>query len=558
MTIQASGNNLVYTPKAGFIGTETFTYTISDRTSGGLTSTATVTVNVGTNAPTAVNDSFTVAEDAAAADFNLVANDSTSDPGETISVSAIATPSAGGTATLLSNGTGINYKPKANFSGTETIVYTLRDSSGATAQATVTFTVTGVNDAPTAVADAITVSKGSTATTISVLSNDTDPDTNDTLRVSAVGTASSGGTVTISSDGKSVLYTPPSATFTGTDTFTYTLSDAANSTSTATVTVTVADYVPRSIAIDVNGVNSSGNFRFMSGLTFTGTNSLGQAVNLTATPDSTGLATFTNLAPGTYTASLGTLPFLIGGSSTMTITSSATDGNSTNNSLNTGNLNPKYISLRDFSTATPEQSVLVALKAGQTATWMFLANDLGGLTNPTITLSSDVKTLTLRGTKNGQTQQATLNIGTDAAQLRGQEGDFYLLRVSTNTGVTFTPVPAGSGEPGSANSSTANSSTVAFNPATAASASSNRSTAAGEPDIDAALGLNSSLVISGSGDGVYATESLLSDSNESVGTTSPSTSGNQVLPFTSSNDDNEDEDDQDLTDAVDSIFSQLA
>ena len=62
----AANNTLSYTPAAGFVGTETFTYTMRD--TAGLTATATVTVTVASvnHAPTAANDPFTVNQDTSA------------------------------------------------------------------------------------------------------------------------------------------------------------------------------------------------------------------------------------------------------------------------------------------------------------------------------------------------------------------------------------------------------------------------------------------------------------------------------------------------------------
>ena len=62
-TVQLVGGNVIYTPLPGFVGNDTFTYTVSDGKGG--TSTATVTVNVtrpNTN-PVAVNDTVTTGRD---------------------------------------------------------------------------------------------------------------------------------------------------------------------------------------------------------------------------------------------------------------------------------------------------------------------------------------------------------------------------------------------------------------------------------------------------------------------------------------------------------------
>ncbi|MFO0942928.1 MAG: Ig-like domain-containing protein [Pirellulales bacterium] len=54
-------------------------------------------------------------------------------------------------------------------------------------------------------------------TTLNVLANDTDPDTGDTMTIPRSPAYSTGsGTLAISSDSKSVTYTPPSSTFEGT------------------------------------------------------------------------------------------------------------------------------------------------------------------------------------------------------------------------------------------------------------------------------------------------------------------------------------------------------
>ena len=74
VTLNASGN-LVFTPNANYNGSTSFTYTVADPS--GLTSTATVTGTITpvNDAPVAVNDSFTTAEDTVAT-INVRANDS--------------------------------------------------------------------------------------------------------------------------------------------------------------------------------------------------------------------------------------------------------------------------------------------------------------------------------------------------------------------------------------------------------------------------------------------------------------------------------------------------
>lgn len=187
---------------------------------------------------TAVNDTVSVAQGASATTINVLQNDTflTGVTG-TLTISSVGTPSNGGTVTIL-NGA-LQYTPAASFAGTETFTYVATDNTGFTQTATVTATVTGTNNPPpTAVADAFTVVEDAAEASFNVRSNDTTADSGETISVSAVGTASRGGTVRLGTDGASIFYRP-AANFNGTETVTYTLLDSRGATATGTVTFTV-------------------------------------------------------------------------------------------------------------------------------------------------------------------------------------------------------------------------------------------------------------------------------------------------------------------------------
>ena len=234
-TVTLAGGVVRFTPAANFSGTTTFTYTVSDGNGGTATATVTVTVTAVNDAPDAVNDAFTVAENSAATSLDVLANDTAApDSGETLTVTAVTQP-ANGTVTFTAGA--VTFTPPAGFNGTTTFTYTISDGNGGTDTATVTVTVTAVNDPPTANADAITVAEDSGATAIDVLANDSiAPDTGETLTVTAVTQPATGGTVTLV--GGAVRFTP-APNFFGTATFTYTISDGNGGTATGTVTVTV-------------------------------------------------------------------------------------------------------------------------------------------------------------------------------------------------------------------------------------------------------------------------------------------------------------------------------
>ncbi|PRC46706.1 adhesin, partial [Mycobacterium sp. ITM-2017-0098] len=149
-TFTASG--VTYTPNANFVGADSFTYTATD---GSLTGTATVTVTVTAidDAPVAVGDSVTVAEDSGPTVIAVLANDTDIDAGPK-TITAVTQPAHG---TVTFTGTTVSYTPTANYTGTDTFSYTL--NGGATAAVAVT--VTAVDDAPVAVGDSATVAEDS-------------------------------------------------------------------------------------------------------------------------------------------------------------------------------------------------------------------------------------------------------------------------------------------------------------------------------------------------------------------------------------------------------------
>ncbi len=238
VTVNADGT-LTYTPKAGFTGTESFNYTVSDGKGGTATAGVTVTVS-GTNAaPVATDDTATTAEDKPVI-IAVLTNDKDAN-GDKLAA-AIAAQPTNGTVILNADGT-FTYTPKSNFYGTDSFTYTVSDGKGGSDTGKVTVTVTGVNDAPVAADDvaaaaANTGLAGQASTvTINVLGNDKDPD-GDAL-AAALKTQAGNGTVTANADG-TFTYTP-NVGFTGTDSFTYSVSDGKGGTDSATVTVSVGD-----------------------------------------------------------------------------------------------------------------------------------------------------------------------------------------------------------------------------------------------------------------------------------------------------------------------------
>jgi|GEM_PF-3828869 len=129
-----SGSLATYTPAAGFIGSDSFTYTIGDGRGG--TATATVTVSVIDRTPIANDDAIGTVQDTAGS-VNVLANDNDPDPDE-LSVTSF-TQGAHGAVTIT--GGVATYTPAAGFIGSDSFTYTIDDGHGALATGTVHVTV---------------------------------------------------------------------------------------------------------------------------------------------------------------------------------------------------------------------------------------------------------------------------------------------------------------------------------------------------------------------------------------------------------------------------------
>ena len=235
-----SDGTFTYTPNSGASGQDGFEFQVSD---GSATANATITINISAtdvnNAPTAANDSATTAEDVAHNGASVLANDSDPDGDDlTVETTPVSGP-ANGTLQINADGTYV-YTPTADFNGTDSFVYRVCDNGSPAsecAEATVTITVTPVNDAPLAADDSFVFAQNSKDNVLNVLANDSiGPDTGETLSISAVGTPDKGGTAAI--DGTTIKYSP-ATDFVGTETFTYTISDGNGGEATATATVTI-------------------------------------------------------------------------------------------------------------------------------------------------------------------------------------------------------------------------------------------------------------------------------------------------------------------------------
>ena len=261
-TLAIENGQVVYTtPNASFMGSEVFTYSVTD---GFASSPGTVTVIVGGNQPPVANNDAVSTIAGGTASIAVLLNDSDPDPNTNLTITGASSQSVNGGSVIVSNnGTPSNpvddrivyISPNATFTGTDSFTYSISDQQGGVDSATVSVTVNG-NQAPTANNDAFTVAVSSTST-LDVLENDSDPNDGDTLQIIGAGNASSLGSVTFTSD--SVIYTPSSGlntNFVGSDSFTYTIADGAGVTAAATGVVTIGGVQPPDAVRDTAGTST--------------------------------------------------------------------------------------------------------------------------------------------------------------------------------------------------------------------------------------------------------------------------------------------------------------
>ena len=325
-----SNNYLRFKPDANENGSSytSFDFQVSDGTVySSSSSTMTVNVTAVNDAPTATNDTASVNEDAtttisSASNGVIDDNDTDPDSSDTLTITNIAHTNGNsdsvtssttylngqsitgtyGTLTIGANGTYTYVADQssaddldASDTANDVFTYTLSDGT-TTDTATITFTVTGVNDAPVAVNDTDAVNEDATVTRSSgsnlLMADDSDADDDDSFTVTQIavtggdnsavssgssynssGTSVTGtyGALTVGADGTYTYVANQSAADdldagdTATDSFTYTISDG-DATDTATLIFTVTGVNDAPVAVnDTDALNEDATVTRSSG-----------------------------------------------------------------------------------------------------------------------------------------------------------------------------------------------------------------------------------------------------------------------------------------------------
>lgn len=234
-TLTGKAPNLVYVPEANFFGADTFSFTVSDGRAVSEPSTVNLTVLPVNDLPVATSQSVTLIEDSKA---NIVLSAKDIDQ-DALTFQIVALPKRG---TLLGTPPEVVYVPSADYNGTDSFTFIALDANGQSAPATVNLVVVPGNDAPSAIAQTVTVAEDSK------------------VPVTLTGSDNEGSRLTyeIAEGPKNgtLVGTPPLVTyipnkdFNGTDSFTFITHDGEFPSAPAAITVRVTEVNDAPIALN--------------------------------------------------------------------------------------------------------------------------------------------------------------------------------------------------------------------------------------------------------------------------------------------------------------------
>jgi hypothetical protein len=334
--LSGTGASRTYTPNGNFNGTDSFTFKANDGTLDSNVATFTVTVTEVNDPPDAVDDSASVAEDSATGVLvDVLANDSkgpANEGGQSLTITAVGTPAHG--SAVVESGK-IRYTPtQANYNGSDSFTYTIRDNGTTNGvndfksdTATVSITVTAVNDAPTCSDDSATTAED-TAKALTLSCADID---SGSLTYSIVSGPAHGS---LSGTGANRTYTPD-ANYNGSDSFTFKASDGSLDSNVATFSLTIT-----AVNDDPTVARDNASVSVNESQTATNTGTFGDVDGDTVTL-SASVGTVVEHLGGTWSWSFTTSD---GPDDSQTVTISANDGNggtaSTTFSLTVNNVAP--------------------------------------------------------------------------------------------------------------------------------------------------------------------------------------------------------------------------
>ena len=271
--------NLMYVPTKDYHGPDSFTFTASDGQNTSPPGTVSITVTPQNDEPKATAQSLTTDEDVA---LPLVLTGLDWD-GDALTFTVTSGPRRG---TLTGTAPHLTYTPAPNYHGPDSFTFTVSDGQITSFPATVSISVTPVNDAPVAIARSATVEEDTP--TVVVLSG-SDEDRDDIITY-AIASPPAHGTLTGT---KFPLTYVPAQDYHGPDSFTFTVSDGQATSAPALVSIFVT---PRNDAPVATARSLTVDEDSSAAVTLAGTDVEGDRLTFTvASPPAHG--TLTGIAP---------------------------------------------------------------------------------------------------------------------------------------------------------------------------------------------------------------------------------------------------------------------
>ena len=288
-TLIGTAPNLTYRPNSNFVGADSLTFKVNDGTVDSAVATVNITVSFSNVAPVAVAQSVTTNEDTARS-ITLTGNDL--DP-DTLTFTVVNSPTNG---TLSGTAPNLTYTPALNYNGADSFTFKVNDGTVDSPAATVSITVTAVNDVPVALAQSLTTAE-ETALAITLTGTDVDAGNPKNFSIVTPPTPAMG---TLSGTAPNLTFTP-TLNFTGPASFTFKINDGTTDSNTATIAinVTAVNDAPLAIAQSISTAEDTAK-----AITLTGTDADGDAITYTVVNQPTH-GTLTGIAPNvTYTPAL--------------------------------------------------------------------------------------------------------------------------------------------------------------------------------------------------------------------------------------------------------------
>lgn len=239
VTIAEDGRSLLYAPADGFVGVDSFTYTIDNGPRGEDSGTVTVSIQ------------YAVDEDSADNVLDVLASLDLPHEGPATIIAAEAGHRKSEVA-ITDDGQSLVYSPAPDFARLDSLHFTIGyDGQEETSRHELMVRVNNVNDEPIAMDDHFAIQADRSEHVFHVLRNDTAlPDIGEWLTITGVGPTSGSGNVTIGPEGRHLTY-EPGADGVLEDSFTYTISDGNGGTDEATVTIEPVrpDDIPRMVRL---------------------------------------------------------------------------------------------------------------------------------------------------------------------------------------------------------------------------------------------------------------------------------------------------------------------